>query len=175
MILEALNFIRVLYQASPMAGGLICKLWIINLKSTSLSVRCLPPRSILARIAAAVIKSWATAQDTFRIFRTILAILYSSTFRSVQSVCIILAILHQSTFRIFKLFLQYLQYLQYWTKVLFCREGAIEGQLVYSGFHCSKYSRQPGAIGHYCWGGTFQGQDHPLKTFPFFASDHSTY
>ena len=110
-----------------MAGGLICKLWIINLKSTSLSVRCLPPRSILARIAAAVIKSWATAQDTFRIFRTILAILYSSTFRSVQSVCIILAILHQSTFRIFKLFLQYLQYLQYWTKVLFCQEGGNRG------------------------------------------------
>ena len=161
-----------------MAGGLICKLWIINLKSTSLSVRCLPPRSILARIAAAVIKSWATAQDTFRIFRTILAILYSSTFRSVQSVCIILAILHQSTFRIFKLFLQYLQYLQYWTKVLFCQEGGNRGTAgvqLYSGHHCSKYFQQPGAIGHYCGGGTFQGQDHPLKTFPFFASDHSTY
>ena len=158
-----------------MAGGLISKLSTINLKSTSLSVRCLPLRSILARIAAAVIKSWATAQDTFRIVRTILALLYWGTFRSVQSVCIILAILHQSTFRIGQTVRTILTILAILHQRTFCQEGAIEEQLVYSGHHCSKYFRQPGAIGHYCGGGTFQGQDHPLKTFPFFASDHSTY
>ena len=152
-----------------MAGGLICKLWIINLKSTSLSVRCLPPRSILARIAAAVIKSWATAQDTFRIVRTILAFLYWSAFRSVQSVCIILAMLHQSTFRIGQTVRTILAILSILHQSIFCQEGAIEGQLVYS--WASLFQILSTALCHWAllWRWHFPNLVSSLQNFPLFC------